>query len=236
MLRKINLPALRYAFKASLPVMAGYLVLGAGFGILLQARGYAFWWAVVMSVTIYAGSMQYVAIDLLSSGAGLLSAALMTVMVNARHILYGISMLEPYRDTGRAKAYLIFALTDETYSLVCSPTIPKAVERKAYFFWVSLLNQAYWVLGSFLGAFFGSLVSINTAGVEFAMTALFVVIFLDQWEKTHRHLPAVTGVSCALICRVLFGAADFLLPTMLLMILVLFLLKKPIERRMENDE
>lgn len=229
MRKKINTRALHYAFKASLPVMAGYLVLGIGFGILLQARGYAFWWAILMSATIYAGSMQYVAIDLLSSGASLLSAVLMTVMVNARHILYGLSMLGAYRDTGRAKPYLIFALTDETYSLVCAPTLPETVDPKAYFFWVSLLNQFYWVLGSFFGAFFGSLVKINTAGVDFAMTALFVVIFLEQWEKNRDHRPAIIGVSCALICRIFFGASDFLLPAMILMILLLFLFKKPIE-------
>ena len=227
--RKIDAPTLRYAFKASLPVMAGYLVLGAGFGILLQAQGYAFWWAIAMSVTIYAGSMQYVAIDLLSSGASLLSAALMTVMVNARHILYGLSMLEPYRNKGHAKAYLIFALTDETYSLVCAPMLPENINAKGYFFWVSLLNQSYWVLGSFFGAFFGSLVKISTAGVDFAMTALFIVIFIDQWEKNRDHLPALTGVASALVCRIFFGASDFLLPAMIMMTLFLFLLRKPIE-------
>ena len=138
---------IRYAFVRSLPIMAGYIVLGLGFGVLLQSKGYGAGWALVMSGLIYAGSMQYVAIDLLAGGASLISAAIMTLMVNARHLFYGISMLERYKDTGAAKPYLIFALTDETYSVVCSGGVPEGVDRKKYYFWVSLLNQLYWIAG-----------------------------------------------------------------------------------------
>ena len=142
---------IRYAFVRSLPIMAGYIVLGLGFGVLLQSKGYGAGWALVMSGLIYAGSMQYVAIDLLAGGASLISAAIMTLMVNARHLFYGISMLERYKDTGAAKPYLIFALTDETYSVVCSGGVPEGVDRKKYYFWVSLLNQLYWIAGGVAG-------------------------------------------------------------------------------------
>ena len=167
----------RYALKRSIPVMAGYIVLGIGFGMLLGAKGYGIIWALAMSVFIYAGSMQYVAIDLITGGASLISAALMTLMVNARHLFYGISMVERYKDTKPYKPYLIFALTDETYSLVCSGDVPEGVEEKKYFFLVSLLNQIYWVIGSVMGSVLGSVLNINTEGIDFSMTALFLVVF-----------------------------------------------------------
>lgn len=214
-----------YAFAASLPVMAGYLVLGMGFGILLQDKGYGWWWSVLMSVSIYAGSMQYVAVDLLSGGASLTAAALMTVMVNIRHLFYGITMLERYSRTGKKKPYLIFALTDETFSLVCSPGLPEDVEEQEYYFWVSLLDQFYWVAGSFLGAVIGASAKFNSAGIDFAMTALFVVIFIEQWEKTKQHLPALAGVGISVCCLLLFGAPSFLIPSMLGITVVLLLIK-----------
>lgn len=210
--------------------MAGYLVLGFGFGILLNNRGYSFLWAILMSVTIYAGSMQYVAVDLLSGGASLLSAALVTLLVNARHIFYGISMIENYKNTGAAKPYLIFSLTDETYSLVCSPTLPEGVDRRKYYLTVSFLNQCYWVFGSFLGGLLGSAVSFNTTGIDFAMTALFVVVFVEQWEKTRQHIPAILGLAVSTVCLLIFGAGNFLIPTMICIPAGLFLLKPIIEK------
>ena len=177
----------RYAWKRSIPVMAGYIVLGMGFGMLLGAKGYGVFWAIAMSVFIYAGSMQYVAIDLITGGASLISAALMTLMVNARHLFYGISMVERYKDTKPYKPYLIFALTDETYSLVCSGDVPEGVEEKKYFFLVSLLDQIYWVFGTVLGSVLGSVLNINTEGIDFSMTALFLVVFTEQWKSTKDH-------------------------------------------------
>lgn len=216
--------------------MAGYIVLGTGFGILLTSKGYARWWALLMSLTIYAGSMQYVAIDLLTAGASLISTALMTLMVNARHLFYGVSMLSRYRDTGKAKPYLIFALTDETYSLVCSDElIPSGVDKKRYFLFVSLLNQFYWVLGSVIGGLLGSFLTFNTNGIDFAMTALFVVIFTEQWEKNKNHIPALIGVISSVLCLILFGAQRFLIPAMLLISALLLLLRKPIERRSQGE-
>lgn len=217
---------LRYAAKASLPVMAGYIVIGLGFGILLQDKGYSWWWALLMSASIYAGSMQYVAVDLLAGGASLLTAAMMTVMVNIRHLFYGISMLERYADTGRKKPYLIFALTDETYSLVCAPQLPAEVDEKKYYFYVSLLNQCYWLAGSVAGAVLGAAASFDSAGVDFAMTALFVVIFTEQWEKEKQHLPAITGVAVSVLCCLVFGPSNFLIPAMVGITAALFLEKR----------
>ncbi|MDO4321973.1 MAG: AzlC family ABC transporter permease [Lachnospiraceae bacterium] len=217
---------LKYAFVSSLPVMAGYLVLGIGFGVLLQDKGYGWWWAALMSLTIYAGSMQYVTVDLLSGGASIIAAALMTVLVNLRHLFYGISMLDKYSGTGRKKPYLIFSLTDETFSLVCSPQLPQGVDEKTYYFYVSLMDQCYWVAGSVIGAAAGAALSFNSAGIDFAMTALFVVIFVEQWEKTRQHLPAVSGVVISIVCRLIFGASGFLIPSMIGITAAMFLEKR----------
>ena len=214
---------IRIAFLASVPVMAGYLVLGAAFGILLADKGYSFWWALLMSVVIYAGSMQFVAVNLLSGGASLVSAALMTLLVNARHFIYGISMLTRYQKKGREKPYLIFALTDETYALLCQGA-PEGTNERDYDFLVSLFDQIYWVIGSVTGALIGSALTINTAEIDFAMTALFVVIFTEQWENTKNHRPAWIGVLSAVACLLLFGPERFLIPTMVLIVILLLFL------------
>ncbi|MDD6492467.1 MAG: AzlC family ABC transporter permease [Firmicutes bacterium] len=219
----------RYAFRRSLPVMAGYVVLGTGFGILLETKGYGVWWALAMSAFIYAGSMQYVAIDLLAGGASLISAVAMTLMVNARHLFYGISMIDRYKETGKKKLYLIFALTDETYSLVCSGDVPEGVDQKKYFFWVSLFNQCYWVAGSLLGALLGSFLNFNTAGIDFSMTALFLVVFIEQWKSTTNHLSALAGVGISIICLFIFGADQFLIPSMILITGFLALFRRKLE-------
>ena len=222
--------AIQAAFPGTLPVMAGYLVLGMGFGILLEDKGYSFLWAAAMSLTIYAGSMQYVAVDLLSSGAALLSAALMTLLINARHLFYGLSMLGKYQDVkGAKKFYLIHALTDETYSLVCSARPPAGVDAAAFYFWTSLLNQCYWVLGSVLGGLLGQVLPFDTTGVDFAMTALFVVIFTEQWLTHKNHLPALIGVGVSLLCLVLFGPDNFIIPAMAGIALLLMLLRRRTE-------
>lgn len=227
---------IKYAFKQSLPVMAGYLVLGMGFGILLESKGYGVWWAFLMSVFIYAGSMQYVAVDLLAGGASLISAALMTLMVNARHLFYGISMIDRYKETGAKKPYLVFSLTDETYSLVCSGEVPEGVEKKKYFFWVSLMDQFYWVVGSVIGALIGSLITFNTNGIDFSMTALFIVVFIEQWKGTSDHLSAVIGVAASVICLMIFGSDSFLIPSMIVIIVLLTALRKILDRKKDTKE
>lgn len=215
---------LRQAAIATLPVMTGYLVLGFGFGIVLTAAGYDLLLASAMSAFIYAGSMQYAAIGLLTGGASLLMAALTTLMVNARHLFYGISMLDKYRGTGRIKPYLIFALTDETYSLVCQEQLPVLENRRRlYYLLVSLLDHCYWVTGSVLGAAVGSLVSFNTAGVDFALTALFVTVFVEQWLSVKKHTSALIGLGVTLGCLLILGSERFLIPAMLLIALLLCL-------------
>ena len=210
------------AFKDSIPVMAGYIVLGTAFGVLLADKGYGFIWAFVMSFTIYAGSMQFVAINLLTSGASLISTAIMTLLVNARHIIYGISMIEKYRDTGKVKPYLIFSLTDETYALVCRGN-PENTDSKKYYLYISALNQCYWIAGSIIGTLIGSAVTFDTAGIDFAMTALFTVIFVDQFLHSKNVIPAIIGIVCSVICLFIFKAQNFLIPSMLIITLSLFI-------------
>ena len=212
---------LKQAFLKSLPVMAGYVVLGFGFGIIAQKSGYGIVWVFAMSVFIYAGSMQYVAVDLLTGGATLLAAALTTLMVNARHLFYGISMIEHYKDADKKK----------TYSLVCSGRAPAGLDFHRYCFWVSLFNQCYWILGSLLGGLAGTMITFNTAGVDFAMTALFITVFVEQWKSTGNHLPAIIGVIASVICLLIFGRESFLIPAMLLIGIALTVGRKAIERK-----
>lgn len=211
---------IKRALKDTTPVFSGYIVLGMGFGILLATKGYGVWWALAMSVFIYAGSMQYLAIDLLAGGASLISAALTTLLVNARHLFYGISMVDRYKNAEKKKAYLIFALTDETYSLVCSTK-----ESHRYCFLVSLLNQIWWVCGSVLGALVGEVLPFSTEGIDFALTALFVTVFVEQWKSTKDHLPAIIGAVASVLCLLLFGADSFLIPSMVLITAALSVLK-----------
>ena len=216
--------------------MAGYLVLGMGFGILLETKGYGVGWAFFMSLFIYAGSMQYVTIDLMAGGATVISSALMTLMVNARHLFYGVSMIERYRDTSPYKLYLIFGLTDETYSLVCSGDVPRGVDEKKYFFLLTLMNQCYWITGSVVGSLIGSLITFNTAGIEFSMTALFLVVFVDQWRSVKNHISALVGVGISVICLLIFGADRFLIPTMIAITVILTFLRKKLDTQNTNGE
>ena len=218
--------AVRAAFLDTLPVMAGYVFLGFGFGILLYQSGYGVLWALAMSLFIYAGSMQYLTVSLLTGGAGLLTAALTTVVVNARHLFYGISMVDAYKGAGRKKPYMIFALTDETYSLVSQNQVPEGISRHGYCFLVSLFDHIYWVAGTALGSLTGTLLPINYEGIEFALTALFVTIFVEQWLSTKNHLPAVIGVGATMLCLLLFGRDVFLIPSMVIIALTLTLTRK----------
>jgi len=218
--------SLHTVFLDTLPVMTGYLFLGTGFGILLNEAGYGIGWAFTMSLFIYAGSLQFLAVSLLSTQATLLSTALATLLVNARHIFYGISLVEAYRDIGREKPYMIFALTDETYSLVTANTPPQGMSRRKYCFLVSLLDHVYWVAGSVIGSVLGKLLPISFEGVEFVLTALFVTIFTEQWLSSKNHFPAVTGICATLLCLLLFGRDVFLVPAMLLIAILLTVTQK----------
>lgn len=212
---------IRTNFIKTLPVMAGYIVLGIGFGIVLQNHGYGVLWALLMSVLIYAGSMQFMAINLITVGAGMLTVAFTTLMVNARHLFYGISMIDKYKETKPYKPYLIFALTDETYSLVCDDD---KLDKKDYLY-ISLFDQIYWVTGSVLGALIGEMVPFDFRGVDFALTALFVSIVTDQWIAHKDHLPAIIGIVASVVCLVIFGGENFLIPSMIAITVGLTLLK-----------
>lgn len=225
--------AIRTAFLDTIPVLTGYVFLGFGFGILMTENGYGPGWSLCMSLFIYAGSMQYVTVSLLSGGAGLLTAALTTLVVNARHLFYGISMVDAYKGAGRKKPYLIFALTDETYSLVSQNQAPEGLSRHGYCFLVSAFNQCYWVAGSLLGALAGRLIPLNYEGIDFVLTALFVTIFVEQWLSTKNHLPAITGVAATALCLLIFGSDIFLIPSMVTIALLLTLCRKT-GRRGEN--
>ncbi len=227
----MNRSAVRTAFLDTVPVMTGYVFLGFGFGILMQQSGYGAWWALAMSLFIYAGSMQYVAVSLLTGGAGLLTTALTTLVVNARHLFYGISMVDAYKGTGKKKPYLIFALTDETFSLVSQNHVPEGISRHGYCFLVSLFDHIYWIAGTGLGALAGSLVPINYEGIEFVLTALFVTIFVEQWLSVKDHRPAITGVAATAGCLLLFGREVFLIPSMLAIAVILTISGKNGERK-----
>lgn len=200
------------------PVIAGYLVLGMGFGIVMRSEGYTTLMALSMSLFIYAGSMQYAAVGLFQAGAGLLTCALTTLAVNARHFFYGISMIDKYKKAGPLKPYLIFALTDETYSLTCSGD-----RNLNYCFLVSLFDHIYWVTGTLIGALLGDVLHFNTTGIDFSLTALFITVFTGQWLQTKDHFPAVCGVLCSVLSLLLFGKDSFLIPAMVFIAVCLLL-------------
>lgn len=212
---------IKKSFIDTLPIMAGYIVLGIGFGVVLSDAGYGLGWALAMSVFIFAGSMQYAMVGLLTGGASLITVAITTFLVNARHLFYGMSMIEKYRNTGWRKPYLIFALSDETYSLVC-----KNDESKEYYFFVSLFDQLYWITGSVIGSLLGAIIPFNTEGIDFSLTALFIVVFTDQWLKTKNHIPAIIGLAASTVCLILCGASSFLIPSMIAIMVLLFGMKK----------
>ena len=219
--------AFRRVFLDTLPVLTGYLFLGTGFGVLLSEQtGHGMLWALAMAVFIYAGSAQYLLVSLLAAKASVLSAALAALVVNARHLFYGISLVDSYRDAGKKKPYMIFALTDETYSLVTQNQPPEGMSRHSYCFWVSLVNHLYWICGCMLGDLVKRVLPISFEGVEFVLTALFVTIFVEQWLCSKHHRPALIGVMSTALCLLIFGKEIFLIPSMVLIALLLTLSRK----------
>lgn len=229
----LKFKAIKQVFLDTVPVLTGYLFLGMGFGILLSESGYGFFWALGMSVFMLAGSGQYLAVSLLASNASLLSTAIATFLVNARHIFYGISLIDAYKDAGPKKNYMIFALTDETYSLVTQNTPPEGMSRHKYCFLVSAFDHIYWVIGCCLGSLAGAFIPINYDGVEFVLTALFITMFIEQWLSHKNHAPALIGVASTLAALLLFGKDLFLIPAMVLIALLLTISRKTGRR---NDE
>lgn len=223
--------ALRRAFLDTVPVMTGYVVLGIGFGILLQQAGYGVWWAFAMGLLVFAGSAQYMLVSLLAAHAPVLTVALTTLLLNARHIFYGLSMVDAYKGAGKKKPYLIFALTDETYSLVTQNRVPEGLSRQGYCLTVSALDHIYWVAGCVLGSLAGQILPVNFEGVEFVLTALFITMFVEQWLSTKEHRPAVIGVMSTALCLFLFGKDVFLVPSMVLIAALLLVLDKTGRRK-----
>ena len=215
--------ALGVAFRDTLPVMTGYLFLGIGFGVLLHETGYGTLWSLAMGLFIYAGSAQYLTVSLLASGASLISTAISVLLLNARHLFYGLSMLERYKNTGKKKPYLIFSLTDETYSLVAQKEPPEGVGRHSYYFWVSILDHSYWVAGCTLGGLLGAALPFSLKGIDFVLTALFVMIFVEQWLSSRDHVPALIGAGSTAVCLLIFGKELFLIPSLILISILLTL-------------
>lgn len=228
--------ALSAAFPVTVPVLMGYLSIGIAFGLMLERVGYNFIWAFFMSLTIYAGSGQYLGVELLATGAALADVALLTLLINFRHLVYGLSMLEKFRGMGLRKLYMIFSLTDETYALLSSARAPVGVSPRQFYFWVALLDQSYWILGSVIGGVAGALLPIDITGIDFAMTALFVVIAVDQWKTYRSHFPALLGAGATLVFLVLIGQAQMLLPSLGVIVLVLLLARERLDRPQETGQ
>ena len=232
----MNRKTLAAAFPVTVPVLMGYLAIGMAFGLMLQSIGCGVGWAVLMSAVIYAGSGQYLGVSLLAAGASLPQTAFLTLIINFRHLVYGLSMLEKFRGMGARKLYMIFSLTDETYALLSSAKAPEGVDEHDFFFAVALLDQSYWVLGSAIGSLLGSALAFDTTGVDFAMTALFLVIAVGQWRGAGSHLPALLGGAAALAGLALVGAEDMLLPTLAIIVIALTLLRPRLEGGGNREE
>ncbi|MDD2373967.1 MAG: AzlC family ABC transporter permease [Eubacteriales bacterium] len=210
--------ALKAAWPLTIPVLTGYLVLGAAYGVLMDSIGYGLGWTFLASLTTYAGSMQFVAVSLLAAGFNPVNTAVMTLMVNARHIFYGLSMLGRFEGMGRAKAYLIFGLTDETFSVLSAHEAPEGIDKRSFVLAVTLLDHFYWVSGGVIGSLLGGALEISTQGLEFVLTALFTVIFLDQWRVVANRLPALMGIIASLMALWVFGPSNFIIPTLLIIL------------------
>ncbi|NMA94651.1 MAG: branched-chain amino acid ABC transporter permease [Clostridiales bacterium] len=211
---KTKLDILKVAFPHTIPVFTGFMFLGIAYGILMNSKGYGVGWTALMSLLAFAGSAQYMAITFLTTAFNPIYALLMTLLINARHIFYGLSMLQKYKETGKVKPYLIFGLCDETFSIVCSVKPPKGIDKALFMFYITLLNHLYWILGSALGGILGPIISFNIKGLDFALTALFVVIFIEQWKEKEDHRPAIIGVLCTALCLIIFGKDNFIIPSM----------------------
>lgn len=229
--KKTIFKALKAAFPHTIPIFAGFWFLGLTYGIYMNVSGFSFWYPMLMSLTIFAGSMEFVVVNLLLGAFQPLQALAITLMINARHLFYGISMLDKYKNTGWKKWYLIFGMCDESFSINYTAEVPEGIDRSWFYFFVTLLNHFYWFFGATLGGIFGSLIHFNTEGLEFVMTAMFVVIFMEQWLKEKIHISALTGLGISVFCLILFGADNFIIPSMIAVLSILTLLRKTIEGR-----
>ena len=227
---KILKKAFLYAFPYTIPIFAGFWFLGMTYGIYMNVSGFSFWYPMIMSLTIFAGSIEFVAVNMLLGAFNPLQALAMTLMINARHLFYGISMLDRFRGIGWKKIYLIFGMCDETFSINYTADIPPEVDKGWFMFFITLLNHFYWFIGATLGGIFGGLIHFSTEGLDFVVTAMLVVIFLEQWRKEKNYTSALAGLGISLLCVAAFGAENFILPAMAGILLSLSLLQKPLEK------
>lgn len=227
----MNRKSLAAAFPHTVPVLMGYLSIGIVFGWMLSAAGFHPIWSAIMSLTMYAGSGQYLGVQLLADAVPLADAAFLTLILNFRHLVYGLSMLEKFQGMGWRKLYMIFSLTDETYALLAGVEAPEGVNEKAFYFSIALLDHLYWIAGSVIGAVAGALISINTEGIDFAMTALFLVIAVEQWQSNERHSPVLLGALGTLACLLVFGPENgrFLIPALVILVGGLLLMRPRLE-------
>lgn len=222
--------ALKAAFPYTIPILTGFWFLGLAYGIYMNVSGFSFLYPMLMSLTIFGGSLEFVAVTMLLAPFAPVQTFIMTLIIQARHLFYGIAMLDKFKDVGWKKFYLIFGMCDETFSINCSTEIPEGVDKGWFMFFVTLLNQFYWVSAATTGGIVGSLLKFDTTGLDFVMTAMFVVIFLEQWLKEKKHYTALIGLFSTIICRIAFGADNFMIPTMLCMLVLLAAFQKPIEK------
>lgn len=223
--------AFKFAFPKTLPIFAGFWFLGMSYGILMRVKGFSFVYPLLMSMTIFGGSLEFIAVSMLLSTFAPLQTFLVALVIQLRHLFYGVSMLEKYKGTGWKKPYLIFGMCDESFSINYSTEIPEDIDKGWFYFFVTLLNQIYWVTGATIGGLLGNLITFNTEGLSFVMTAMFVVIFLDRWLKEKQHISSVIGFGVSLLCLVIFGKDSFMIPTMICIVVMLTLFRKPIEEK-----
>ena len=225
-----RIKALKAAFPHTIPIFAGFWFLGLAYGILMNVSGFSFWYPLLISIIVFGGSLQFVMVTMLLSAFAPLQTLIMALLVQARHLFYGIAMLDKYKGLGWKRYYLIFGLCDETFSINCSVEPPEGVDRGWFMVFVTMLNRSYWITASLLGGLLGSLLQFNTEGLDFCMTAMFVVILLEQLLKEKNHISSVIGLAASVVCLIIFGADSFMIPTMLTILCLLTFLRKPIEK------
>ena len=224
--------ALKAAFPHTLPILTGFCFLGMAYGIYMNVSGFSFVYPMLMSMLIFGGSLEFVAVEMLLSPFAPVSVFIMTLLIQARHIFYGIAMLDKFKGLGWKKFYLIFGMCDESFTVNCTVTPPDDVDRGWFMFFVNLLNQIYWVVAATAGALLGYVIHFDTTGIEFVMTALFVVMFLNQWEESKDHLPALVGLIWSAICLLIFGSSNFIVPSMIF-IIVCFTAERKLSKKPE---
>lgn len=222
--------AFKSAFPHTIPIFTGFWFLGLTYGIYMNVSGFSFWYPMIMSVTIFAGSMEFITVNMLLGAFNPIQALAMALMINARHLFYGIAMLDKYKGTGWKKIYLIFSMCDESFSINYTANISDDVDKGWFMFFVTALNHFYWFFGATLGGICGSLIKFNTQGLDFVMTAMFVVIFLEQWLKDKKHINSIIGIVMSILCLIIFGANNFIIPAMIGIIALLTLSRKSLDK------